>query len=469
MNRVSAQASAEAIKEIPAFEIGEVAGTPLVVSFDGGMLSSDGGALLLSGVESQGGILSDLAGCIEDQRHPSYVTHPVAAIVKQRVIQICCGYEDANDSNVLRRDPILKLVVGRDPERGEDLASQPTVTRLENAVSRKELYGMAYAFVANFIASYEEPPELIVLDFDDTQDEVHGDQQLSLFNGSYRAVCYLPLHVYEGNSGKLITTLLKPGKRLTGKQCLAIVKRLVKRLREAWPETLLVFRGDGHFTYPEVMEWIEAQERVLYVTGLTGNPRLEEQVMPVIEEAQRQYARILEYQSISQTSPGDVTVTRYHSFYYQAASWSTMRRVVAKVEISSHGRKVRYTVTDMEQARAKALYKEVYCARGKDELYIKDHKVYLKSDRTSCHRFLANQFRLFLHSAAYVLLHALRTEVLRLPKWRNVTIQTLRLTFLKIAARVRTLQTRIKIEFPSTYPLKRLMASRLQLLATLGP
>ena len=157
MNRVSDQASTEAIKEIPAFEIGELSGKPLVVSFDGGMLSSDAGALLLSGVESQVGILSDLAGCIEDQRHPSYVTHPVEAIVKQRVIQICCGYEDANDSNVLRRDPILKLIMGRDPECGEDLASQPTVTRLENSVSRKELDGRVYAFGEHFIASYEEP------------------------------------------------------------------------------------------------------------------------------------------------------------------------------------------------------------------------------------------------------------------------------------------------------------------------
>jgi len=165
--------------------------------------------------------------------------------------------------------------------------------------------------------------ELIVLDFDDTEDEVHGDQQLSLFNGYSRESCYLPLHVYEGNSGKLITTLLKPGKRLTGKQCLALVRRLVKRLREAWPETLLVFRGDAHFAYPEVMEWIEAQERVLYVTGLTGNPRLEARVMPVIEETQRRYARVLEYESIGQTSPGEVTVPRYHSFYYQAASWSS--------------------------------------------------------------------------------------------------------------------------------------------------
>ena len=311
--------------------------------------------------------------------------------------------------------------------------------------------------------------ERIVLDFDDPEDEVHGDQQLSRFTGYSREACYLPLHVDEGNSGKLITTLLKPGKRLTGKQCLALVKRLVRRLREAWPETLLVFRGAGHFASPEVMEWIEAQERVLYVTGVTGNPRLEARVMPVIEETQRRYARVLEYKSIGQTPPGDVTVPRYHSLYSQAASWSTMRRVVVKVEISSRGRKVRYIVTDMEQAHAKALYKKVYCARGKDELYIKDHKVYLKSDRTSCHRFLANQFRLFLHSAAYVLLHALRTEVLRIPQWRNVTIQTLRLNFLKIAARVKVLQTRIKIEFPSTYPLKRLMTSRLQLLATLGP
>jgi len=260
----------------------------------------------------------------------------------------------------------------------------------------------------------------------------------------------MPLHVYEGLSGKLITTILKPGKRSNGKQVLALVKRLISYLRKKWPKTRIVFRGDSHFTYPEGMDWIDTQENVLFVTGLTGNARLQEAVKTLVEHEKRIFE-----------SYGQKT-TRFHSFYYQAGSWSTSRRVIAKIEVSEKGTNVRFGVTNMEHAKARALYRVIYCARGEDELYIKDHKRYLKSDRSSCRKFQANQFRLFLHSAAYVFLHTLKTNILKHTQFANATMETIQLRLLKIGARIRELKTKVKVEVSSAYPLKNILRGSFQ-------
>jgi len=304
-------------------------------------------------------------------------------------LQIAAGYEDANDANTLRHDPIFKLLLDRLPETGAPLASQPTLSRFENRVSRPELYRLALVLVDQFLASYVSPPKLIVLDFDDTEDPVHGEQEQARYDGYYGGYCFLPLHLYEGLSGRLITTIFK-AKRFTGAQMLAVLTRLVKRLRHAWPHTLLILRGDSHFAYPEVMQWSEEQPDLSYVTGLTSNRVLTELAREVVEQAKRAYER------------DGGKITRFHSTRYQAGTWSRSRRVVIKVEVSDQGVNTRFVVTDLEHARTKVLYQQIYCARGQAENDIKDHKLYLKSDRTSCHRFAANQFRLFLHSAAYV-------------------------------------------------------------------
>jgi hypothetical protein len=241
------------------------------------------------------------------------------------------------------------------------------------------------------IASYATPPQVIVLDIDDTEDPVHGQQDQARFDGYYGDYCFLPFHVYEGLSGRHITTILK-AKRFTGRQMLSVLKRLVKRLRHAWPDTLLILRGDSHFAYPEVMQWIEAQPELSYVTGLTSNAVLKALARAVVEQAKRAYAY------------SGRKVTRFHSTRDQAETWSRSRRVVIKVEVSEQGVNTRFVVTDLEQARTKVLYQKIYCARGEAENDIKDHKRYVKSDRTSCHRFEANQLRVLLHSAAYVLL-----------------------------------------------------------------
>jgi hypothetical protein len=237
-----------------------------------------------------------------------------------------------------------------------------------------------------------------VLDVDDTEAPVHGQQEYARDDGYYGGYCFMPLHLYEGLSGRLMTTILK-AKRFTGTQMLAVLQRVVQRLRTAWPDTLLILRGDSHFAYPEVMQWIEEQPEIRYVTGLTSNAVLQELAREVVEQAKRAYAY------------SGRKVTRFHSTRYQAGTWSRLRRGVIKGEVSEQGINTRLVVTDMEHARTQVLSQHIYCARGQAENEIKDHKLYLQSDRPAGHRFEANQLRLLLHSAASVLLETLRREV----------------------------------------------------------
>ena len=422
------------------------------LDFDGGLLSSDAGLVLLKDPDEQLGLTRALAAVLKDSRDPRRVHFTLHDLLKQRVLPIAAGYEDANDANTLRYDPIFKLLLDRLPDTGPPLASQPTLSRFENHVSRTELYRMARVLVEQCLASYARPPQLIVLDFDDTEDPVHGEQEQARYDGYYGGYCFLPLHLYEGLSGRLITTIFK-AKRFTGTQRLSVLKRLVKRLRQTWPDTLLIFRGDRHFAYPEVMQWIEAQANLSYVTGLTSNAVLQTLAREVVEQTTR----------ASERDGG--TITRFHSTRYQAGTWSRSRRVVIKVEVSDQGVNTRFVVTDMEDARTKVLYQQIYCARGQAENEIKDHKRYLKSDRTSCHRFEANQFRVFLHSAAYVLLDTLRREVFKTAPWACATLETIQLHVLKLGARVQELTDRIKISLPSSCPVAPLLRRSLTLLA----
>jgi len=423
-----------------------------LIDFDGGRLSSDGGLVLLDDPDDQLGLTQDLAAVLRDPRDPRRVNFTLHDLLKQRVLQIAAGYEDANDANTLRHDPIFKWLLGRLPESGPPLASQPTISRFENRVSRTDLDRLARMLVDHFIASYDQPPQLIVLDFDDTEDPAHGEQEQVRYDGYYGGYCFLPLHVYEGLSGRLITTIFK-AKRLSAAQMLAVLKRLVTHLRQTWPDTLIVVRGDSHFTYPEVMQWIETQAHLHYVTGLTSNAVLKRLAHEVVEQAKRAYER------------DGTKVTRFHSTRYQAATWSRSRRVVIKVEVSGQGVNTRFVVTDLEQTRTQVVYRQLYCARGQMENEIKDHKRYLKSDRTSCHRFEANQFRLVLHSAAYILLDTLRREVLKGTSWARATMETIQLRLFKLGARVHEFTDRIKISLPSSCPVAPIMRRSLTILA----
>jgi hypothetical protein len=424
----------------------------VALDFDGGLLSSDAGLMRLKDPDEQLGLTRALAAVLKDPRDPRRVHFTLHDLLKQRVLHIAAGYADANDANTLRHDPIFKLLLDRLPDTGPPLASQPTLSRFENRASRTELYRLARVLVDQFITSYARPPHLIVLDFDDTEDPAHGAQEQARYDGYYGGYCFLPLHLYEGLSGRLITTIFK-AKRFTGTQMLSVLKRLVKRLRPAWPDTLLIFRGDSHCASPEVMQWIEAQAQRSYVTGLTSNAVLQTLAHEVVEQAKRAYGR------------DGGKITRFHSTRYQAGTWSRSRRVVIKAEVSDQGVNTRFVVTDMEQARTKVLYQPIYCARGQAENESKDHKRSLKSDRTSCHRFEANQFRLFMHSAAYGLLDTLRREVFKTAPWACATMETIQLHVLKLGARVQELTERIKISLPSSCPVAPLVRRSLTLFA----
>ena len=422
--------------------LGKVCGKKVCADFDGGSISSDGGVMFVRMTEERIGIIRRIFTCLKDMRHQEYIDHSYHDMLRQRVYQICCGYEDANDCDELRKDPVLKTACDRLPIDGADLASQPTMSRLENVVRRTELYRMGIAFVDCFVASYSTPPEGIILDIDDTDDPTHGTQQLSLFNSYYREYCYLPLHIYEGRSGKLITAILRPGRRPNGKEIVSIIKRVVKRIRQSWPNVKIFLRGDAHFSAPEVHDWCE-NNNVYFVLGQSGNRVLHGLGVSLMEQARKLY------------NESGEKVRLFKSFSYKASSWSKPRRIVSKAEVTKKGENSRYVVTSLESSQPSFIYDNVYCSRGKMENFIKDHKTYLHSERTSCHEFTANQFRLFLHSAAYVLLHALAKIGLKGTEWSKAQFDTIQKRILKVGTRVRELATRIKFHFPTCFPLKK--------------
>lgn len=453
-------------------------GKTLQADFDGGTLSSDGGVLFLRETEAQVGIIRRFVEALDDRRDPRYIDYSHEELLRQRIFQIACGYEDANDCNSLRCDPAFKAACERLPIVGDDLASQPTMSRLENAPRRSELYRMAEALLETFLASYNQSPKALILDIDDTADEVHGAQQQSLFNGYYDAYCYLPLHIYEGQSGKLITSILRPGCRPSGPEIVSILKRVVGAMRRAWPNVLILLRGDGHFSTPEVQQWCESQEPVVfYILGQSGNAVLKRQASGLLDQArslyrykqararrkqehrQQQQSKAKQDTSKSQEryqtrSEALLKAKLYTTFSYQAESWSKPRRIICKTEVSDEGENIRFVVTNLETPRNGWIYEMLYCGRGQMENYIKDHKLFLHSDRTSCHKFAANQFRVFLHSAAYVLMHTLRTKGLRGTGWAKAQFNQMQIRLLKVATRIEELKTKVKFHFPSSFPLQ---------------
>ncbi len=409
------------------------------ISFTGADISSDGGLLLLKECEQQVGIIKSISSCLKDERNSSYVQHSYVQMVTQRIFQIAAGYEDADDCDRLRNDDIIKLCVGKLPN-DQDLASQPTMSRFENAHNRGDLYRIGVAFLDNFISSYTEEPPVIILDADDTNSNAYGAQQLSLYNDYYGEACFMPLHIYEGLSGKLVTTILKPGRRSKNVNVFAILSRIISRIRNKWKNTIVIIRGDGHFCNHQLMDWCKNKENISFITGLTGNAKLHKLAQTTIESAVKQY---------EQTQK---PVKMYHSFEYQAKDWNNAQRVVVKVEVNSKGKNIIYIVSDLREWKTKQLYEDGYCARGAMELRIKDHKRYLQSDTMSCMEFGANQFRLFLHSAAYVLFHALQKNILWNTAYAKSTFKTIREKIIKVAAYVKEMKTKIKIELPASCP-----------------
>jgi len=428
---------------------------PIELKYSGEKISSDGGLLLLKGVDNQIDIIKSLCSCIDDSRDQRYIDHTLESIVSQRVYQIAAGYEDANDCNFLRNDAILKICAGQLPETDNDLASQPTMSRFENSLSHTELYRIAKMFVLKFIKSYTTIPYVIILDADDTNNNAYGNQLQIEFNNYYKEKCYMPLHIYEGITGNLITTILKPGRRSKSVNVYAILKRIIKLLREYWPDTLILLRGDAHFHCPELTSLCKTDDKLGFITGFTGNSVLKKLSEITIKSAERQFKKY------------GKPVKMYHTFRYKAESWEESERIIVKVEVNKKGTNIRYISTNLTEYRTKSLYEIGYCKRGAMELRIKDSKRYLKSDRTSCHEFEANQLRMFLHSAAYVLIHRLQKELLKGTKFFNSTMETIQLRILKVAAKVKELKTKIKIEFPRCCPVRDVQTKAFNILEVL--
>ena len=426
-------------------------------SFDGGALSSDFGPLLLRGIDRQIGLTGRLANAFQDRRHPSYITHAIRELFAQRIYQVACAYEDGNDANALRSDPVFKLGLDRKPLDGDaDLASAPTFSRLENAATPQDLFRLAQAFVDQFIASYAKPPAVIVLDMDHSEDPAHGQQELIFYNHHYGSHCYLPLFIFEGLSGKLVTAALRPGRRPTGAENAAIVKRVLKRLRAAWPGTRIILRGDGHFSNPELMQLALDTPHTDLLFGVAGNSVLSPKAAPFLQAARQLHETRCAYARLNRLAEPDATRT-YHDLDYSAKTWPKAFRVVLKAEVMALGDNPRFVVTSLDLPSPESLYRDLYCARGQDENWIKMIKNDLASDRTSDHRFLANHMRLFFSCAAYVLHQALRTEVLVHTELAKAQPFTVILKLFKIAVRVVQYKDRVKLQLPSRCPVKDLL------------
>jgi hypothetical protein len=412
----------------------------VTAAFDGGLISSDGGVLLLAGADKQLGLIDMLAGLMPDDRNPALITHSMADILRARILAIACGYPDGDDLDDLRRDPAFKMACGRLPESGDHLASQPTMSRWENAPDLRTLIRMTAAMVDLWCQSYRRPPRSITLDIDDTADTVHGHQQLSLFNAHYDERCFLPIHVYDADSGHCVLTILRPGKTPDGKEVRAHLRRLVRRIRRHWPNTIITIRGDSHYGRREAMDWCE-HNAVQYIFGLAPNAILAAQVFAKTDEV-----------CVRRASANLDVVRDYTETRYGAKSWSHPRRVVARIEATRKGLDTRYVVTNITGGTAQWLYDSLYCARGQAENLIKRHKSQLASDRTSCRSPLANQMRLILHTAAYWLMLAVQNAIPKPQPLASAQFSTIRLRLLKIAVRIKETTSRIRLAFAANCP-----------------
>jgi Transposase DDE domain group 1 len=416
-----------------------VQGKPVVARFDGGRLSSEGGLLALREIEHRLGIADRLAACLKDPRMPEKVVHRLAQIIRFRLLMIAAGYEDGNDADALRCDPMFKLALDRLPS-GEDLCSQSTLSRVENLPDRRALLRLGRALVDQYCGSFRAVPKRIVLDIDDTFDRVHGAQQLRLFNAHHGDYGFQPIVVFDGE-GRFVSVLLRPGKRPSGVEVRGFVRRLVGAIRAHWPKVEILLRADSHYAAPEVFDWCRAN-RVDWIFGVAPNVALRRHVMALEHSTAERFTR----------APTGGKRRRFTQFYDAAASWSRVERIIARVEAGPAGTDTRFIVTNLEGGRAKHLYQRLYCARGQAENHIKAWKNHLAADRTSCHAAEANQFRLFLHAGAYWLLWSMRRVMPKRSPWRVMQFDTLRLRLVKTAARVVELKTQLKVHLPSSAP-----------------
>jgi hypothetical protein len=405
--------------------------------FDATPLTSDGGTPLLAALDKKLGLVDSMVSALKDRRDSRYTDHSLADLIRQRVFQISLGYEDCNDADTLRHDPVLKASCGRDPVLDPDLASQPTLSRLENSIGPKACYRLAESLFQVYLAGHPERPKEIVLDLDLTDDPTHGQQELSFFHGYYDSHVYLPLLVFDGE-GELLTAVLLPGKNPGAGPVVAVLKRLVESLRERWPGISILVRADSGFASPKLYRLIEREDLGCLI-GFRSNPRLERRARKIQAKARRRYLRTKHKARL------------FTSIRYRAEKgWSRSYRIIIKAEHMAEGPNVRYVLTN-RIGRAEALY-DRYAMRGEAcENSIKDLKRALKGDRLSCHKFWANQFRLILHAASYVLLFSLRRHAAG-TELADAQFDTIRLRLLKVAAYLVCSFRRLCLHLSSAHP-----------------
>jgi len=442
---------------------GRVEGRPVIAAFDGGALTSDAGGLLLGAADRRVDLVRRLAGCFRDARDPRLIEHSVATLVRQRVFGIALGYEDLNDHDDLRHDPLMAVLAGK-LEAGREgcapVAGKSTLNRLELSRDAPTKYckiapdpaAIEALFVDLFLDAYAGPPERIILDLDATDDPLHGHQEGRFFHGYYDCYCYLPLYVVCGRH--LLAAKLRPSNIDGSAGAVEEAARIIKQIRARWPRTRILLRADSGFAREPLMAWCE-ENRVDFVFGLAQNPRLVKEIAAELLQA--------EAEALTTGKPA----RRFKDFRYATLdSWSRRRRVIGKAEWTGGEANPRFVVTSLGEAETdgRALYEQVYCARGEMENRIKECQGDLFADRTSAATMRANQLRLWFASFAYVLLCAIRRVGLAHTQFAQATCGTIRLKLLKLAALVRISARRIKFALASACPCAdewRLAATRL--------
>jgi hypothetical protein len=425
-------------------------GKPVIARFDQPDSSSDGGAVLLKACDERLGLTEAIAACVNDSRQPGKVVHSFRDLVRQRVFGIACGYEDCNDAGRLAEDPMQKLLVDRDPLEGSALASQSTLSRFENALGPKALMGMGNALADTVIARHRKRlrgrAKRITVELDPTDDPTHGAQQLSFFNGHYDTWCYLPVAGFvqfdEEPEQYLFAYLLRPGNADAKLGAIGLLRRVLVRLRAAFPKARVLVRLDGGFAGPEMFDYLEA-ERVDYVVAMAGNAILKHLAEPLMKQARRLSRRSQQTEHL------------YGECQYAAGSWSRKRRVIIKAEVVRLGHRdprdnPRFVVTNLRRVPQR-IYEAVYCQRAHIELRIKELHYGLAIDRTSCTRFWANQLRVLLTAAAYVLFQELRLRAAG-SACARAQVSTLRERLLKLGVWLERSARRVVLHLPDSAP-----------------
>lgn len=426
-------------------DFGRLGRRVIEANFQGGAISSDGGVMLLRQVDRRMGLSAAMASALKDPRSPERIKHELRDLVAQRLYGLCCGYEDLNDHDRLRHDPLMQTAVGK----ADELASSPTLSRLETRATRTDVVALNKVLVDQFIAAHRQAPTELVLDIDASDVPLHGEQEMTEFHGYYDHYCYLPLYVFCGQS--MLACLLRPSRIDGAKHAAALIKLLVTRLRQVWPNVRFIVRGDSGFCRQPLLRWCERHD-VGYVIGVARNARLHRQV--------ETWEALLE---VAFTLHG-TKQRAIREFRYAADTWKVERRVVTRLEFGTQGTNPRFVVTNLDRPAAD-LYDALYCLRGEAENRIKEAQLDLFGTRASCHRFYANWLRLMFAALAYTLMQRLRATALAGSDLAKATAASIRVKLLKIGAAVLRNTRRVRILLASHHPLRETFLSAARALA----